>query len=78
MKINVRRTVLTALAMGVAVLVLPTDASAQRKFTFGYDQPKTTAYGIAARYLRRQAQGIERRQDERSISFPARNSARNR
>jgi tripartite ATP-independent transporter DctP family solute receptor len=24
------------------------DASAQRKFTFGYDQPRTTAYGIAA------------------------------
>ena len=29
-------------------LALPTDASAQRKFTFGYDQPRTTAYGIAA------------------------------
>jgi len=28
-------------------LLWPTDASAQRKFTFGYDQPKTTAYGIA-------------------------------
>jgi len=24
------------------------EASAQKKFTFGYDQPKTTAYGIAA------------------------------
>lgn len=24
------------------------DASAQRKFTFGYDQPRSTAYGIAA------------------------------
>ena len=28
--------------------MLPSDASAQRKFTFGYDQPRTTAYGIAA------------------------------
>jgi tripartite ATP-independent transporter DctP family solute receptor len=31
-----------------AVLVLPGAASAQRKFSFGYDQPRTTAYGIAA------------------------------
>ena len=48
MKITNRRSVLAALALGVAALALPTDASAQRKFTFGYDQPKTTAYGIAA------------------------------
>jgi len=48
MEITIRRTVLAALALGVATLALPTDASAQRKFTFGYDQPKTTAYGIAA------------------------------
>ena len=41
-----RRSVLAVLALGVA-LALPTDASAQRKFTFGYDQPKGTAYGIA-------------------------------
>jgi len=25
-----------------------TEASAQRKFSFAYDQPRTTAYGIAA------------------------------
>jgi tripartite ATP-independent transporter DctP family solute receptor len=43
-----RRTVLAAVALGVAAFALPTDASAQRKFTFGYDQPRTTAYGIAA------------------------------
>jgi tripartite ATP-independent transporter DctP family solute receptor len=43
-----RRTVLVALALGAAALTLPTDANAQRKFTFGYDQPRTTAYGIAA------------------------------
>src|ERR1700704_6460011 len=42
-----RRSTLAALALGAAALTLPTDASAQRKFTFGYDQPKTTAYGIA-------------------------------
>src|SRR3954462_13468100 len=42
-----RRSVLAVLAITAAVLMLPTDASAQRKFTFGYDQPKTTAYGIA-------------------------------
>jgi len=42
-----RRIALAALALGAAALVMPTDASAQRKFTFGYDQPKTTAYGIA-------------------------------
>src|SRR2546423_11323801 len=46
MKIATRRTLLAALALGTA-LALPKDASAQRKFTFGYDQPKTTAYGIA-------------------------------
>src|SRR3954451_23182037 len=46
MEIVNRRSVLAVLALGVA-LALPTDASAQRKFTFGYDQPKTTAYGIA-------------------------------
>jgi TRAP-type C4-dicarboxylate transport system substrate-binding protein len=27
------------------------DANAQRKFTFGYDQPRTTAYGIAATFF---------------------------
>jgi TRAP-type transport system periplasmic protein len=48
MKTATRRTVLAALALGAAAFVMPTDASAQRKFTFGYDQPRTTAYGIAA------------------------------
>jgi tripartite ATP-independent transporter DctP family solute receptor len=38
---------LAGLALGAAALTLPSDANAQRKFTFGYDQPKTTAYGIA-------------------------------
>ncbi len=48
MKVTIRRTVLAALALSAAAIMLPGDASAQRKFTFGYDQPKTTAYGIAA------------------------------
>src|ERR1043165_148802 len=43
-----RRSAFAALALGAATLLLPQDASAQRKFTFGYDQPRTTAYGIAA------------------------------
>src|SRR3954453_3943411 len=42
-----RRSVLAVFAITAAALTLPSDASAQRKFTFGYDQPKTTAYGIA-------------------------------
>jgi tripartite ATP-independent transporter DctP family solute receptor len=37
-----------AAAAAVALLLAGNDASAQRKFTFGYDQPRTTAYGIAA------------------------------
>ena len=45
---TIRRTLLAALALGAATLLLPQDASAQRKFTMGYDQPRTTAYGIAA------------------------------
>ena len=32
----------------VVALALPGAAAAQRKFSFGYDQPHTTAYGIAA------------------------------
>jgi len=47
MHVTTRRSLLAALALGTAALALPTDASAHRKFTFGYDQPKSTAYGIA-------------------------------
>ena len=46
METIIRRSVLAA-GLAAMALTLPTDASAQRKFTFGYDQPKTTAYGIA-------------------------------
>jgi tripartite ATP-independent transporter DctP family solute receptor len=48
MTITTRRALLAALTLGAATLLLPQDASAQRKFTMGYDQPRTTAYGIAA------------------------------
>jgi tripartite ATP-independent transporter DctP family solute receptor len=36
------------LAAGLLLLASAGPASAQRKFTFAYDQPRTTAYGIAA------------------------------
>jgi tripartite ATP-independent transporter DctP family solute receptor len=48
MKIINRRSVFAALALGVTAFLTPSDASAQRKFSFAYDQPRTTAYGIAA------------------------------
>src|SRR4051812_683039 len=41
----------TLLAGAAALLLVATAGDAfaqQRKFTFGYDQPRTTAYGIAA------------------------------
>ena len=48
MKLAMRQFGLAALAAGVLTLALSTDASAQRKLSFAYDQPVTTAYGIAA------------------------------
>ena len=48
MTITNRRNVLAAMALGAAALTPPTAASAQRQFSFAYDQPNTTAYGIAA------------------------------
>ncbi len=39
---------IAAAAVGTVTLGLPQDAAAQRKFSFAYDQPHTTAYGIAA------------------------------
>ena len=43
-----RQLLLGALAVGVMALAMSSDANAQRKFSFAYDQPTTTAYGIAA------------------------------
>src|SRR5262245_49432547 len=47
MHITNRRIALVALTLGTVALLLPQDASAQRQFSFAYDQPKSTAYGIA-------------------------------
>ena len=77
MSITSRRSVLAALALGVAAFALPTDASAQRKFTFGYDQPRTTAYGIAADLFDAKLKELSGGSC-RSINSPARSSARNR
>jgi tripartite ATP-independent transporter DctP family solute receptor len=41
-----RRSVLAA-SLATAALLLPAGANAQRVFSFAYDQPKSTAYGIA-------------------------------
>jgi tripartite ATP-independent transporter DctP family solute receptor len=48
MTITNRRIAFAVLALGAAAFMAPTDASAQRQFSFAYDQPNTTAYGIAA------------------------------
>src|SRR5437660_8399784 len=48
MKCAMRQVGLAALAAGVLTLGLSSGASAQRKLSFAYDQPVTTAYGIAA------------------------------
>src|SRR4249920_1261781 len=48
MKSTIRQLGYAAFVIGVTALGISTDASAQRKFTFAYDQPRTTAYGIAA------------------------------
>jgi hypothetical protein len=39
---------LAVLTVGLLALGAPSGAAAQRKFSFAYDQPTTTAYGIAA------------------------------
>jgi tripartite ATP-independent transporter DctP family solute receptor len=44
-----RRTILAAtVAAAALVAASASDAQAQRRFSFAYDQPRTTAYGIAA------------------------------
>src|ERR1700741_892126 len=42
-----RRTAFWAMALSAAALLAPQHASAQRQFSFAYDQPRSTAYGIA-------------------------------
>src|SRR5436190_20615801 len=48
MNFAMRQVGVAALAAGVLTLGLSSGASAQRKLSFAYDQPVTTAYGIAA------------------------------
>ena len=45
---STRRVVLSASVLSVAVLVAGQAAAQNRQFSFAYDQPNTTAYGIAA------------------------------
>jgi tripartite ATP-independent transporter DctP family solute receptor len=47
MRTEIRQFACAAFAVSVIALATSTDANAQRKFTFGYDQPHSTAYGIA-------------------------------
>src|SRR5215831_14857902 len=48
MKSAVTKLGCAAFVIGAMAFGMSTDANAQRKFTFGYDQPHSTAYGIAA------------------------------
>jgi len=48
MKLAMRQCGLAVLGVGVLTLTPSSDASAQRKLSFAYDQPVTTAYGQAA------------------------------
>src|SRR5258708_8736837 len=45
---STRRVVLSASVLSVAVLLAGQAAAQNRQFSFAYDQPNTTAYGIAA------------------------------
>jgi len=47
MSVGLRRMTLVIAAIWLAGFALPGGAAAQRKLTFGYDQPKTTGYGFA-------------------------------
>jgi tripartite ATP-independent transporter DctP family solute receptor len=47
MQYTTKKILFGALAAGAMSLVMSSGASAQRVFSFAYDQPKTTAYGIA-------------------------------
>ena len=47
-KVAIRQVGLAVLAAGLLTLALSSDAPAQRRLSFAYDQPVTTAYGLAA------------------------------
>src|SRR5438309_2163684 len=48
MKSGLTRLLLAVTTLVVTAVAVPHEAAAQRKFSFAYDQPHTTAYGIAA------------------------------
>src|SRR5437667_3201865 len=48
MRLHLRSLALVSAVLGLMTMAAPDVASGQRKFSFGYDQPHTTAYGIAA------------------------------
>jgi tripartite ATP-independent transporter DctP family solute receptor len=45
---TIRQFACVALGAAAMALAMSNNANAQKKYTFGYDQPHTTAYGIAA------------------------------
>jgi tripartite ATP-independent transporter DctP family solute receptor len=47
MRSAMRQAARAAFIVGAMALAMTTNAHAQKKYTFGYDQPKSTAYGIA-------------------------------
>jgi tripartite ATP-independent transporter DctP family solute receptor len=47
MRSAMRQAARAAFIVGAMALAMTTNANAQKKYTFGYDQPKSTAYGIA-------------------------------
>ena len=47
MRSAMRQAARAAILVGGMALAMTTNANAQKKYTFGYDQPKATAYGIA-------------------------------
>ncbi len=47
MMIGMKCLGLSVVVLGLAIIAGPNDAAAQRKLTFGYDQPKSTGYGFA-------------------------------
>src|SRR5215468_4764941 len=48
MRIGFRLPAYVMVLAAAVLLALPGSAGAQRTFSFGYDQPRSTAYGIAA------------------------------